>query len=332
MVYGRRRNVKGRDRYLPPDQWLWSPEPVHPASVTREQWEAAQAQGQHHATSRDGYEPNTHPQTRRSYRLRGRVRCRACQHRMSGVTRIASRYYMPGAPDLEYTYYACPPSRHRDPDHPRTVSIREDDLIDIARTFLSDHVLGPDRARLLAEQIPATAAEDTRRRQAETARLQQRLRQIDAAEDAHAREIEALTHADAPPAAITALRSRLIARFTELEEERAAIGAQLTTLAADHGQDQSPELLDQLPVITRRLGDDTPLSYEHGLFDAFGIQFLYRPHLRQVTIFATITDTTPQAIAALAAISENPCGDTPLDPRDQQAFSEFTQRPIDRQE
>jgi hypothetical protein len=249
---------------------------------------------------------------------------------MSGITRTTSRYYNPGAPDLEYTYYACPPSHHRDPDHPRTLSIREDDLIDIIRTFIDDHVLGPERAQWLAQQIPATAAEDTRRRQASATRLQQRLRQIDAAEDAHAREIEALSHAAASPAAITALRTRLIARFTELEEERATIATQLTGLADDAGQDQHPELIDHLPVITQRLGDDTPLAYEQGLFDALGIQLLYRHHIGQVTIFATITDATPGAIAALAAISENPDGTTPLDPRDQQAFSDLAQRPITR--
>jgi hypothetical protein len=250
---------------------------------------------------------------------------------MIGITRTTSRYYNPGAPDLEYTYYACPPSHHRDPDHPKTLSIREEDLIEIIRIFLNDHVLGPERAQWLQQQIPATAAEDTRRRHASTTRLQQRLRQIDAAEDAHAREIEALSHATATPAAITALRTRLIARFTELEDERAAITTQLDALTDDAGQDQHPELLDQLPVITQRLGADTPLAYEQGLFDALGIQLLYRHHLGQVTIFAAITDATPDAIAALAAISENPDGTTPLDPRDQQAFSDLAQRPISPQ-
>ena len=47
-------------------------------------------------------------------------------------------------------------------------------------------------ARLLAARLPATAAEDTARREQETARLHKRLRKIDAAETAHAREIENL--------------------------------------------------------------------------------------------------------------------------------------------
>ena len=45
--------------------------------------------------------------------------------------------------------------------------------------------------------------------------------QIDAAENAHAREIESLAHLDDPHAtAVTALRTRVLARFTELEDER----------------------------------------------------------------------------------------------------------------
>jgi len=56
QVYGRTtiRNGK-RGRRTAPDQWLWSPEPAHPAIITRRMWDAAQAEGQAHATSRDGY-------------------------------------------------------------------------------------------------------------------------------------------------------------------------------------------------------------------------------------------------------------------------------------
>jgi hypothetical protein len=55
-----------------------------------------------------------------------------------------------------------------------------------------------------------------------------RLHQIDAAENAHALEIEALARLDDPRApAVTALRSCVLARFTELEDERAASNTQL---------------------------------------------------------------------------------------------------------
>src|SRR5262249_18515102 len=94
-----------------------------------------------------------------------------------------------------YAYYACPHNpanpRHtaQAPDHPRTVRVREDDLLQVVREFLATRVFGPDRAAMLAARLPATAAEDAARREQETATLRKRLRKIDAAENAHAREI-----------------------------------------------------------------------------------------------------------------------------------------------
>jgi len=72
---------------------------------------------------------------------------------------------------------------------------------------------------------PAGARAGGRAAQADS--LRKRLPQIDAAENAHAREIEALVTTAATATAITALRTRIIARFIELEEERATINTQL---------------------------------------------------------------------------------------------------------
>ena len=113
------------------------------------------------------------------------------------------------------------------------MSIREDALTEVLRRFFAQRIFGPERRALLAELFPADDAEQAARDQAAADALRQRLRQIEAAENAHAREIEALAgETTAAPAAVTALRSRILARFTELETERAAIGAQLTKLDA----------------------------------------------------------------------------------------------------
>lgn len=42
------------------------------------------------------------------------------------------------------------------------------------------------------------------------------------------------------------------------------------------------------------------------LYDAFGIQVLYRHHLNQVTIYATITDTTPATLTAIISDNDTP--------------------------
>jgi Recombinase len=120
MVFGRQRTTPvGRCVAVPEDQWLWSPEPAHPAIITRATWDAAQAIGAEHSTSRDDPGMNTHPATRRTYVLRSRVRCRSCQRRMSGITRTSARYSADG-PDYSSTYYTC----HHDPANPQAFDLQ----------------------------------------------------------------------------------------------------------------------------------------------------------------------------------------------------------------
>ena len=89
MVFGLERKTNGKMTTVPPSEWLWSPEPTHPAIITRELWETAQTVGAEHGTSRDGTGPSSHPAAKRTYALRGRIRHRTCHRRMSGVTREA---------------------------------------------------------------------------------------------------------------------------------------------------------------------------------------------------------------------------------------------------
>jgi site-specific DNA recombinase len=336
MVFGRTRAAPGgRSVQVPADQWLWSPEPAHPAIITRAVWDAAQAIGAEHSTSRDDPGRNAHPATRRTYVLRSRIRCRSCQRRMSGITRTSARYWN-GGPDYAYTYYAChhdPANpRHTVPDgHPRSVSVREDALLEVIRQFFAERVFGPDRAALLAADLPATAADDAARRDRQAAALAKRLRQIDAAENAHAREIEALAHLDNPHApAVTALRSRVLARFTELEDERATINTQLASLAKTGTGPGDPTLLDTLPLLGNLLAE-APARLQQQLYEAFDLQALYNKNMHQVTIHVTITDTTPRAVAAIIGdAGDHPCTTTAADASSGRyaQFSDLSQAPI----
>jgi hypothetical protein len=223
---------------------------------------------------------------------------------MYGMTRTSSRYYSAGA-DVTYIYYACPHSRAStrrqaaNPDHPRNLSIREDYLLAAIRQFFAERIFGPERAALLATQIPATTAEDTAQRQQQATALRQRKRHIDAAENAHAREIESLAHEDDPHApALTALRSRIIARFTELETERAKINTELDALGKHQASIPDPGLLDRLPT----LGDilhQAPRRLQEQLFAAFDLQILYSKEDDQASLYAAITDSTPHTTAAI---------------------------------
>jgi site-specific DNA recombinase len=95
-------------------------------------------------------------------------------------------------------YYFCPhnPANARHvaaaPDHPSHIPVREDALLAAISQFFTERIFGPERAALLAAQIPADADADAdaAQRDKKTAALRKRLRQIDAAENAHAREIK----------------------------------------------------------------------------------------------------------------------------------------------
>jgi hypothetical protein len=228
---------------------------------------------------------------------------------MTGVTRSSPRYWADG-PDFTYTYYAC----HHNPANPRhvtaqgqprTISVREEHLLEVIRDFFNTHIFGPDRAALLAKDLPASAAEDAARRDRQAAGLAKQLRQIDAAENAHAREIESLAHLDNPhAAAVTALRTRILARFTELEDQRTQITAQLTKLTATDEGPGDPGLLDALPYLDDPFsGAATRLLQQ--LFQAFDLQALYNNKLRQVTIRVTITDSTPRAVADIMNLADD---------------------------
>jgi site-specific DNA recombinase len=305
MVYGRtRRTGKSRGLPVPPQDWIWSPEPAHPAIITRAVWDAAQTAGAEHSTSRDDPGPNSHPATRRTYVLRSRIRHRECKRRMCGTT----THPAPGRQG--YVYYACPhdPANPRHaaacPDHPRNLKIREDHLLDVIRQFFAQRIFGPDRAELLAATLPAADHDAAARRQHDTDTLHRQLRQIDAAENAHAREIEALAGLPPGSAAVTALRGRLISRFTELEDQRAAIHRQLTALTVP-ATSQDPDLLDALPL----LGDiltQAPARLQQQLYQAFDLQILYDSGKHQVSIHAAITPATPDALAAIINDSEPP--------------------------
>jgi site-specific DNA recombinase len=231
------------------------------------------------------------------------------------------------------TYYTCHHDpgdpRHAAPDgHPRTISVREDHLLEAIHQFFAQRVFDPDRAALLAADLPASAADDQARRDRQAAALHKRLRQIDAAENAHAREIETLAHLDNPHApAVTALRSRVLARFTELEDERAQINTQLADLAKTDTGPGDPALLDALPMLGDLLAGASA-RLQQQLYAAFDLQALYKKNMHQVTIHVTITDSTPRAVATIINDADSHPGHTTADPGGQALFSDLAQAPM----
>jgi site-specific DNA recombinase len=315
MVYGRTRTRGRRVVATDPAEWLWSPEPTHPAIIT-------QAAAAEHATSRDDIPGDTRDDDtgRRTYVLRSRIRCRACRRRMAGATRFSSRYYKPGTPDAAITYYRCPhnPANPRHlaaaPDHPANLIVREDAILAAVRQFCDERIFGPDRSKLLAASYPAAAATRAARRDRRAAALRQRIDRITASQDAHAAGLLALAETAADERAITALRARTLARLTDLQKDHDKLTAELTALTAPDPDAPpspgNPELLNSLPRLAGIL-DDAPPRLVAQLLEALDIQGVYSKEKNQLTLRAAITRSTPDALAALIADSHPGAHGTP---------------------
>ena len=213
--------------------------------MDRATWDAAQHIGAEHGTSRDGTGLSAHPAAARTYPYRGRIRCRDCRRRMSGLAQArGSRLYI---------YYRCPhnPAKPADaagyPGHPRTVKAPETRLDQIAGLFFAEHVFGPGRAALLAAQLPATDAAAAADRDAQAAALAARLKRIETGQNSCILELEELP-ADPADTAAAAMRTRIRARFAELHAEREQLETQLAALAQSTPKAVDPALLGRAPA------------------------------------------------------------------------------------
>ena len=248
LGFGRPRTTPaGRKRPVPPGEWIWSPEPTHPAITDRKTWDAAQTIGAGRGNVRDPETPTT--RQGRRYILRSRIRHNACQRRMCGT-------YRSSATGATYIYYKCP----HDPANPRhaaaypdhgTVALPEALIMAAIGTFFDQYVFSHDRAALLAAQLPATDAEHAEARERQEAHLRAELGRIDIAERALISELE--TPADPGDPATQAYRARIRARYAELYDQRTRTETQLKTLQAATPDDSQPDLLDALPIASRRV-------------------------------------------------------------------------------
>lgn len=214
VVLGRTTNTgptarKGerKVRHLPREYWTWADEAnAHPALVPVELWEAAQAIGRQRGNVRDPGTPGQ-PGGRR-YPYRARLRCRQCKRRMHGITRPGRR---PGQPQT-YVYYVCPTqaANPRDAqDHPGHIraSVPEPVLTAALSDCLDKYALGHDRAAMLAQLIPATAAQQHEADHARADGLRRQLAQAQTAINALIAQVENSEPAPSPPTSPTATGS-----------------------------------------------------------------------------------------------------------------------------
>ncbi|MDA8360266.1 MAG: recombinase family protein, partial [Actinomycetota bacterium] len=281
QVWNRRARKQGHNRTNPPEAWIWSEEPAHPAIVTREEHDAVQARARANERSRQSVPATVaRPTAKRDYLYRGLLRCGICGLRMWGNHRRSS------------TYYSCQPSHQRSKDipadHPPHVYLNEERLNAALLPFLATALFGPERTDYWRHALDATAEPER------TAPARERASEIEAEiadlERRIGRQLVNLEADDVTPA----LRRRVSQRLDELETSIADRRERLVALARASATetptlaDVAP-LLDRLPILATRL-DTAPQGELRALFDALQLDVVYQPAESAVDVAVTLYD------------------------------------------
>jgi site-specific DNA recombinase len=176
-VWGRNDKRPGRPQIRPREEWVWSPTPTHPPIITRELFDMVEERAQRNASAaKAGRSRAAHrrpkPQARRLYPLRGRVRCGMCGHRMEGSHQKGSNWYR-----CQYVYRRGAAAAAL-AGHPKVHGIKEDKILGPILDFLARRVFGPDRLRLLRDELAQVTASTWQEHGSEVERLESELQKI----------------------------------------------------------------------------------------------------------------------------------------------------------
>lgn len=275
QVFNRRATRSRHGKVNDPVKWVWSPEPTHEPLIPKSMFDEMTARRQVRRGSREGNATNTHPETRRTYVLRGMVFC-GCGRRMFGGHRHNSAYYL-----------CWPRNNNRGrPDkyagHPKAVYLREDAITDAVSRFFADRVFGPQRREILAADLAGIDDRAARERQAERQRLQRALADIARRQNSVLRQAQ-----DGDPDAPFAKALR--ATYNDLERDKTTALAAVAELdAADGTTPGRPNagdtaLLDALPYLALNLAH-APEPLLRRLFEITQLTVRLHGDTDQVTI------------------------------------------------
>ena len=178
-------------------------------------------------------------------------------------------------------------------------SISDDIIAAALARFADQYLLGHDRAAMLEIQLTAGTAELAAQRDRQAATLRKKLAKIETAQKGVITQIEQLGDDTSPGK--RALRDRITEQYVQCHTEHAALTAELkalTTSTPDDAGTADPALLDELPYAPGLLSEAPP-AIRQAIYAAFDIHCLYCHDQDQVTVWATITSTTPGIIRAL---------------------------------
>jgi site-specific DNA recombinase len=304
QVFNRRASRSGRGKVNDPAKWVWSPEPTHEPLIAKWMFDELRARATARRGSRDHGTRNSHPQTRRSYLLRGLTRC-WCGRRMNGTQR-RNRAHPHG-----FTYYQCWPRANNrgraDHYHRSATYIREDALLDALARFYAERVFGPDRAAALAADLATIDDRAATDRHTQRQRLQQKIADITRRQAALLRQAQDITDPEDP------WTKGLRTSYNDLDAEKtAALTAVAELDTADHAEPGRPHpsdiaLLDQLPYLRLHV-TDAPEPLLRALFEATRLNIGLHKDSDDVTLTITLPadDLTVIADAARKLPAQHP--------------------------
>ncbi|WP_156096587.1 recombinase family protein [Amycolatopsis jejuensis] len=247
QVFNRRARRSKGGKVNDPIKWVWSPKPTHEPLIPKWMYDELNARRQARRGSRTDNELNVHPQSARTYLLRGMVFC-GCGRRMFGVVR------------RDTAYYTCwPKSNNRGrPDkyegHPKAVYLRESSIVDAVSQFVAERVFGPQRREMLAADLDGLDDHVALQRQADRERLNRVVTDLARRQASVLRQAQ---EGDPEDPFTQGLRTT----YNELEtQKKAAITAIADLDAADEVEPGKPgedsiALLDALPFLALNLAD-----------------------------------------------------------------------------
>jgi DNA invertase Pin-like site-specific DNA recombinase len=298
-VWGRNDKRRGRPQIRPREEWVWSPTPTHEVIIPKELFDMVEERATRNTNAMKAGMPRPHAGSSnarkgRFYPLRGRVRCGICGHRMEGSRQRNSNWYRCqylGRRGSAAAVYA---------DHPLTLGIKEDKLLEPLLHFLGRRIFGPDRLHLLRDELADSTASTWEEHTAELTRLEAELPGIRRALRVQTLRLEEQEDPEHP---IVALASE---RIVELSTRKAAvtdaIEALKATRPAGYHPDEIVAMLDAVPDLRETLANATPEKLAE-IFGAFDVTITFDKANQFLDLGATIM---PQLLPAHLHESDRP--------------------------
>ena len=284
-VWGRHDKRRGRPQLRPREEWVWSATPTHEAIVSRELFDAVEERARRNGGPAGGAKPKHYPQRSRGragrlYVLRGRVRCGLCGRRMEGSHQKGSNWYR-----CQYVSRRGLAAAEA-AGHPRVLGIKEDVLLDALREFMAKRLFGPERLRLLGDELAASAGTQWETRDAELERLRTEQKKVEQALYRQALRLE--EHED-PEHPVIKLATQ---RIEELSAQGEAISQALADLEGARPEGPSPEEIEAMLAGVPDLRE--ALEKAEGeelaeLLDAFDVDVSYDKPGRKLELSASVT-------------------------------------------